>query len=165
MNVRTFRSGDETALLDVFRSSVREVAKRDYSHEQIEAWAPDDISLDAWQARMRGLAPFIVESDGVPIAYADIQDNGYIDHFFVSGRHQREGAGRLLMEHIHRTAYARRIAALSADVSRTAQPFFEHFGFLLVEQRAPLIRGVPLQNAFMCKRLMHSGEMIDAFLL
>ncbi|RKP55678.1 GNAT family N-acetyltransferase [Pararobbsia silviterrae] len=153
MFVRKYRQGEEAALLDVFRSSVREIARHDYSPKQIEAWAPRDIALDAWAEQIRRLSPFVVDDQGVPIAYADIQDNGYIDHFFVSGHHQGRGAGRLLMTRIHETAVAHRIVALTADVSRTAQPFFERFGFSVVEQRMPRIRGVALPNAFMCKRL------------
>jgi putative acetyltransferase len=164
MIVRRFREGDEPALLDVFRSSVRDVASRDYAPEQIEAWAPDDVAPQAWAARIRAIAPFVVESEGELIAYADVQENGYIEHFFVSGRHQHRGAGRLLMERIHQRAAANRLAALTADVSRTAQPFFEHFGFTLVEERMPWIRGVRLPNALMCKRLIDtamSGQPIQ----
>lgn len=39
MNVREFRAGDEAALFKVFYSAVYQVASRDYSPEQIQAWA------------------------------------------------------------------------------------------------------------------------------
>lgn len=39
--------------------------------------------------------------------------------------------------------------ALSSDVSLTAQPFFARFGFEIVEQRCPVIRGVAIPNALM----------------
>lgn len=153
MRVRKFQIGDEAGLFEVFHSAIHQVASRDYSPEQIEAWAPADLDREVWTARMRGIDPFVVEADGFPIAYADLQENGYIDHFFVSGNTPRQGAGRLLMEAIHAKAARRKLKMLTSDVSRTAQPFFEHFEFEIIERRAPKIRGIEVPNALMRKIL------------
>jgi putative acetyltransferase len=153
MHVRKFRLGDEAALFSVYYSAIHQIASRDYSRIQIEAWAPADLDGEIWATRMRGIDPFVVEADGLLIAYADVQENGYIDHFFVSGHHPRQGAGRLLMETIHESARRQSMEMLTSDVSRTAQPFFEHFGFEVLEQRSPTIRGVVVPNALMRKTL------------
>jgi hypothetical protein len=42
---------------------------------------------------------------------------------------------------------------LTSDVSRTAQPFFGHWGFEVVEERRPVMRGVVIPNALMKKEL------------
>ncbi|HZZ09156.1 MAG TPA: GNAT family N-acetyltransferase [Paraburkholderia sp.] len=154
MHVRKFRVGDEAALFRVYYSAIHQIASRDYSLAQIEAWAPADLDRSLWETRMQGIMPFVIETDGVLIAYADLQDSGYIDHFFVSGDHPRQGAGRLLMETIHENAERQGLNRLTADVSRTAQPFFEHFGFEVLEQRSPVIRGVVVPNALMGKTLL-----------
>jgi putative acetyltransferase len=158
MRVRKFRIGDEADLFKVFHSSIHQIASRDYSPEQIEAWAPADLDREIWTARMRGIAPFVVEAGGLLIAYADLQENGYIDHFFVSGDRSGQGAGRLLMETIHEEAQMRGIKILTSDVSRTAQPFFQYFGFETVERRSPEIRGVEVPNALMRKILSAGGR-------
>ncbi len=85
MIVREFRIGDEPDLHKVFLSAIHEVAIRDYSPEQVAAWAPATLDPNLWADRMRGIAPFVVEHEGKPIAYADVQSDGYIDHFFVCG--------------------------------------------------------------------------------
>lgn len=153
MHVRKFRVGDEAALFRVYYSAIHQIASRDYSAVQIEAWAPADLDGRIWETRIRGINPFVIEADGLLIAYADLQENGYIDHFFVSGDHPRQGAGRLLMETIHENADSQNLEMLTSDVSRTAQPFFEHFGFEVLEQRSPLIRGVIVPNVMMRKTL------------
>jgi putative acetyltransferase len=153
MHVRKFRVGDEAALFRVYYSAIHQVASRDYSPVQIEAWAPADLDGRIWEGRIRGINPFVIEADGLLIAYADLQESGYIDHFFVSGDHPRQGAGRLLMETIHENAKRQSLEMLTSDVSRTAQPFFEHFGFEVLEQRSPTIRGVVVPNALMRKTL------------
>lgn len=154
MHVRKFRIGDEAALFKVYYSAIHQIASRDYSSLQIEAWAPADLDGRIWQTRIRGINPFVIEADGLLIAYADLQENGYIDHFFVSGDHPRQGAGRLLMETIHENAKRQSLKMLTSNVSRTAQQFFEHFGFEVVEQRSPTIRGVVVPNALMRKTLV-----------
>jgi putative acetyltransferase len=82
-----------------------------------------------------------------------VQPSGYIDHFFVSGHHPRQGIGGKLMATIHQEARNIGITELSSDVSRTAQPFFEKFGFSVIEQRIPEIRGIVVPNALMRKVL------------
>jgi putative acetyltransferase len=153
MHVRKFRVGDEAALFRIYYSAIHQVASRDYSRAQVEAWAPADLDRSLWETRMRGINPFVIEADGLLIAYADLQESGYIDHFFVAGDHPRQGAGRLLMESIHESARRQSLETLTSDVSRTAQPFFEHFGFEVLEQRSPTIRGVVVPNALMRKTL------------
>jgi putative acetyltransferase len=135
MQIRRYRPGEEPALFEIFYSAIHDVASRDYTPEQINAWAPRDIDPVRWANRIRGINPFVAESEGALVGYADLQTNGYIDHFFVSGRHPRRGIGSALMRRILEEAAALGLESLSSDVSRTAQPFFERFGFEVVELR------------------------------
>ncbi len=150
--IREFLPGDEAALHAVFHSAIHTLATHDYTAEQIAAWSPaePDATFRAhWIQRMRALRPFIVERDEQILAYADLQANGYIDHFFVAGPYARQGIGSQLMRHLLDTAAAGRIAELTANVSRTAQPFFQRFGFVVIEERMPIVRGIAIPNAFM----------------
>jgi putative acetyltransferase len=153
MNIRRFQPGEELALFEVYYSAIHFIAKNDYSEEQLNAWAPLDLDRQLWINRINGINPFVAEIDGQPVGYADVQQNGYIDHFFVSGHYPRQGIGKALMAFIHSEALRLNITELTSNVSRTAQPFFERFGFIVVEQRKPVIRGVEMQNALMRKSL------------
>lgn len=155
MEIRRFRTGDEGALFQVFLSAVHDIASCDYTAAQIEAWAPTDTAPEVWANRMRELRPFVAEAEGRIAGYADIQSNGHIDHFFVSGAYPRQGVGTLLMSRIHDEANLLGISELTADVSKTAEPFFLRHGFQVVERRLPIRRGVTLQNALMRKKLHH----------
>jgi putative acetyltransferase len=135
------------------------LASKDYTAEQIRAWAPANPDQEAWAKRIQAIQPFVVEQDLAIIAYVGLQPTGYIDHFFVSAQWARRGVGTLLMEHLQAVAVARCMTRLSSDVSRTAQPFFARFGFKIVEQRAPVIRGIIVPNALMRKALgAHSSN-------
>jgi putative acetyltransferase len=153
MNIRRFQPGEELALFEVYYSAIHLIASNDYSGEQVNAWAPLNLDRELWVNRIRGIDPFVAEIDGQPVGYADVQQNGYIDHFFVSGYHPRKGVGKALMQVIHNEAQCLSIKELTSDVSLTAQPFFERFGFVVVEQRKPVVRGIEIPNALMRKSL------------
>ena len=153
MLVRPFKDGDEPALQAVFYSAVHTLAAKDYAVQQLDAWAPHRPDWDAWTARMRALQPFVVEADGRVVGYADLQASGYVDHFYVAGRHARRGVGRLLMETLHARAAELGLVRLFSDVSLTAEPFFERFGFRVVERKNVVSGRVSLPNARMEKGL------------
>lgn len=140
-------------LRDVFHSAVHELAHRDYTPAQLEAWAPsrlDEQLIAAWRSRIQAIAPFVVETDSGEIAaYGDLQRRGYIDHFYVGARHARQGIGTLLMEHLLNHATEQRMPLLTSDVSVTAQPFFERFGFRITGLQIVTVRGVAMPNARM----------------
>jgi putative acetyltransferase len=149
IQIRCFKEGDERALRLVFYSAIHQVAGADYTAEQLAAWAPTHYDAQAWRARMRGINPFIAEVDGRIVGYADLQPDGYIDHFFVAGSAGGAGVGGALMRHIYAVAKEKGLAELRAHVSLTAQPFFKYFGFELLEYRMPVVRGIALANALM----------------
>jgi len=154
VNIRRFNFSEDRALFKVYYSAIHLAASRDYTPEQIKAWAPADLDKDLWAAKMLDINPFVAEVNGEVVGYADVQPSGYIDHFFVSGYHQREGVGKLLMSAIHDEAASLGLTELTSDVSRTAQPFFQKFGFSIIEQRSPEVRGVVIPNALVRKFLL-----------
>ncbi|QWP78328.1 GNAT family N-acetyltransferase [Lysobacter sp. K5869] len=152
MRIRACRDGEEAALLAIFRAAVRTTAADDYSAEQIDAWSParwTQAQRERWIERVCALRPFVAELDGAVAGYADLQDDGLIDHFYVSPDFARRGVGAALMSHLLALARARGLSAVHAHVSRTAQPFFARFGFEIVAQRKPVVRGVEVPNAEM----------------
>lgn len=154
MHVRSYRPGDEIALWQVFHDAVHQLAANHYSQEQLDAWAPQRPDWTQWRQRIQALQPFVAVCDNdQAMAYADLQANGYIDHFFVAPQHARQGVGRRLLAHIEQTARQNGLHELSADVSLNAQAFFAHFGFELQRRQTPVIRGIALKNARMRKAL------------
>lgn len=148
-HIRRSRPEEASALFKVFYSAVHLVASADYTPEQIEAWAPKEMDATLWEQHILGLNPFVAEIAGEVVGYADLQPNGYMDHFFVSGHHARRGIGSLLMRHVIHEAKLLGLSELTAEVSLTAQAFFKQFGFAVVELRYPERGGVIIPNALM----------------
>ena len=151
--LRDFQVGDEPALRAVFESAIHGTARRDYSQRQVDTWAPRNDDVRTWAARMQGIAPFVALVDGRIIGYADVQPSGYIDHFYVAAEGAGQGVGGALMRRLLARAEELGLRELTSHVSLTAQPFFTHFGFEVVEHRVFEVRGVEMRNAAMRKCL------------
>ena len=160
--IRDFCVGDEADLSRVFQSSIRELANADYTNEQIEVWAGASFDLEQWVKRIGELKPFVLEIDGIIVAYADLQVDGYIDHFFVAGKYSRQGLGSLLMSHIIENPIAKKITTLTTDVSINAQNFFASFGFVIVEQRSRKKHGLALPNVLMSCEISTLKDMFSS---
>lgn len=81
--IRNYKESDVRALWDIRFRTIREVNIKDYSKEQVEAWAPASFDIKDWSEKLSRLSPFIAEIDGTIVGYADLQVDGLIDHFFV----------------------------------------------------------------------------------
>ncbi|HHP0483043.1 TPA: N-acetyltransferase family protein [Vibrio campbellii] len=144
--VREYRESDASELWKIFYNTVHKVNIRDYLEAQVNAWAPDDFSVDVWQQRMNSISPFVAEIDGQIVGYADLQENGLIDHFLCHYDHQGQGIGRRLMTHVLSVGRSQGIVRFYSKVSITARPFFERFGFNVVCEQTVEIRGQKLKN-------------------
>lgn len=149
LRIRSFAPDDVEALIGVFQSAVHQTAARDYDAAQRAAWAPPAPDRGAWRARLQRNRPFVALWQGEVAGFADLQDDGLIDQFFVAAGHGGRGIGQALMDHLLEQAHARGIGALQADVSLTAEGFFARNGFAVQERRTPQRHGVALRNARM----------------
>ncbi|EKO3781841.1 GNAT family N-acetyltransferase [Vibrio metschnikovii] len=151
IEIRKYQESDALDLWAIFYHTVRNVNLRDYSQAQVEAWAPDDFSSEIWQRKMNLLSPFVAEIDGKIVGYSDLQENGLIDHFFCHHEHQGQGVGRQLMEHVLRMGELQGITRFYSEVSITARPFYERFGFNVIQEQTIEVRGQKLCNFVMEK--------------
>ena len=151
VTIRPYHQGIEKALFEVFRSAITHVCSKDYSEEQIKAWVPAEYVHAKWKSRIDAIAPFVAVLDGEVAGYADIQKDGYIDHFYVSGKFQSRGVGKSLMI----TLLTQRLDAKKAysNVSITAKPFFEKHGLKVVTENVVQIRDIGLVNFTMERNL------------
>lgn len=98
LSIRKFQSGDELALRKIFFNTIRNVNIKYYSEVQVQAWAPDEYDQSEWYKRISTINAFVAVLNSEIVGYADIQDDGYIDHFFYHWNHQGKGIGKALMQ-------------------------------------------------------------------
>ena len=151
ITIRDYVEGDAGSLWEIFYNTIRNVNINDYSQIEVEAWASDAQDPKLWEKRMRGINPFVAEIDEVVVGYTDLQSSGLIDHFFCHHEYQRQGVGRALMEHVFTTGEAKGITRYYSEVSKTAKPFYERFGFSVVSEQTLDTGGQKLKNYLMEK--------------
>lgn len=151
VRIRNYQPNDNKALWEIYFHTVRNINVRDYSQEQVEAWAPSDFDSELWQKCLHRIQPFVAELDGRVVGYTDLQPNGLIDHFFCHHEYQGKGVGRALMEHVFQIGSVRGVSRYFSEVSITARPFYEHLGFTVVNEQEVEMRGVKLTNYVMEK--------------
>lgn len=153
LSVRQYAAGEEMALWQIFFDTVRQVNSRDYSLAQVQAWASENVDEEAWCRRIARNNPFVCVANEQVVGFADLQDDGYIDQFFVHCTWQGRGVGTKLYQAIETRAGHLRLPELSSNVSITARPFFHRRGFTLVASQEVRLGSVVLQNFRMRKTL------------
>ncbi len=151
IKVREFRKGDERELWQLKMNTIKSINVKDYPQEQIKAWAPDVYNAERWLKRAQDMNPFVAEVEGKIVGFADLQDDGYVDHFFCHNEYQGQGIGRALMQRLVDKAKEASIRRIYSHVSITAKPFFEVFGFKVVKQQSMNIGDHALTNYVMEK--------------
>jgi len=152
LKIRVVRGDDAAAIIEVFRSSVRNIARRDYTQDQVLAWAPDEIDIAGWEGYATRRA-FIAEDEKGTAGFADLEDDGHVDMMYVHPRCQGMGVASALLSHIESVARSLGIQELYTEASITVRLFFERRGFQLVEQQLVSIRGQNFIN-FRMKKLL-----------
>ncbi len=84
ITVREFKVDDEDGLWAVFYSSIHQVCCKNYTEEQIKAWAPTDLDPVIWISTMQSIKPFVAVTDKKIVGYADLQEDGEIDRRKIS---------------------------------------------------------------------------------
>lgn len=144
--IRGYRPGDCPELLRLFYDTVHTVNARDYSPEQLNAWADGRPDMAAWERSFMEHTTLIAELDGVITGFGDIANDGYLDRLYVHRDYQGMGiatalCGRLESGHDYITTYA----------SITARPFFEGRGYRVVRENRAVRHNIELINYLMEK--------------
>ena len=144
---------DAAATLEVFLRAIRETASRDYSPEQVAAWAPTDMDPVAWGRKRAAVDTRVAVLDGRVVGFSDVDDAGYIDMLFVHPEYGGRGVATALLESVLEDAERMSLSALSVRGSITARPVFERNGFVVVERLEVRIDGIALTTFAMRREL------------
>lgn len=144
--LRRYRLGDAFALADIFEAAVRGTACRDYTPDQIDAWAASAASMYDWHKWFSRLYTVVAEQDGRPVGYGNIDDTGYLDHLFVHPEAGGQGIASAICARLEGWAAGRGIKRLTVHASRTAKPFFEARGWRVTAAQQVPLRGQVLEN-------------------
>lgn len=142
MIIREYQSSDCEELTKLFYNTVHTVNAKDYTEEQLDAWATGRVDLNKWDQSLREHYSIVVVENETIVGFGDIDESGYLDHLFVHADYQGKGVGTMICNQLEQTVSGNIIT----HASITARPFFEKRGYRVVKEQQVERQGVFLTN-------------------
>ena len=148
MQLREYQPSDCAQMAELFCQTVHSVNAKDYTKEQLDAWATGQVDLQAWDKSFREHKTIVAVENGELVGFGDIDRTGYLDRLYVHKSHQGKGIATAICDALERTVVGK---TLTTHASTTAKPFFLRRGYRVVREQTVLRRGIPLTNYLMAK--------------
>ena len=148
MTLRDYSKPDCAILAQLFYDTVHTVNAKDYTREQLDAWATGEVNLEAWNESFQAHHTVVAELDGKIVGFGDMDEIGYLDRLYVHKDYQRRGVATAICNALEQNSNA---AEFTTHASITARPFFEKRGYTVVREQQVERRGVLLTNFVMGK--------------
>lgn len=156
MKIRLFCQQDADKIAQLFYETVRKINIRDYSSNQVKAWAPDDIHFRNWAEVCSNRFTYVADKEGVIVGFGELEPDGHIDCFYCHKNYQRCGVGSQIYQAIEAKALELCLNRLFTEASITAEPFFQRMGFSVVKEQQVSCRGEIFINYAMEKLLRNT---------
>lgn len=155
LRIRPYRPEDIEAVYTLFYNSVHQVAKKEYSPEQLAAWAKPQRNTARWDEGLLKQLVWVAEQDAVVVGFTSLHpDSGYLDFMYTHHQHQGQGIATALLATLEAEAKNLGITELTTDSSLTAKPFFLSHGFQLVTENIKTVDGIEFLNSRLAKKLL-----------
>ena len=146
MELREYRTSDCERMAELFYETVHRVNAKDYTKEQLDAWASGSVDLTAWHQSFSEHNTFVVVKEDLIVGFGDIDQTGYLDRLYVHKDFQRQGIGAALCDKLEFG-----FDVITTHASITAMPFFLKRGYKMVKEQQVERGGVYLTNYVMVK--------------
>ena len=151
--LRDYKAGDGRALAQLFYETVHTVNARDYTKEQLKAWATGRVDLADWNRRFQESDTVVVQECGIVLGFGNMQQDGCLDMLYVHKDRQGQGIGAQIVQALETRALSRGVRRFSVYASMTARPFFERLGYGAAVKNSVVRGGVTLENWRMEKQV------------
>jgi putative acetyltransferase len=153
MEIRIAEVKDIPQISKLFNETIREVNQKDYSSEQIEAWASNANNTEMWLKAIEEQFFVVTENNSIIAGFTSLDKNACIDFMYVHKNYQQMGVATQLLVTIEKQAIKLGITEIWTDASLTAKPFFLKMGFNIEKVYVKKANDVDFENTIMTKIL------------
>lgn len=153
MIIRKYKSSDCKELSELFYNTVHNVNVKDYSKEQLDAWAAGNVNLHEWNQSFHEHYTLVAVTDDVIVGFGDIDATGYLDRLYVHKDYQNQGIATAICNVLEQAVYTDKVRT---HASITAKPFFLQRDYKVIKEQQVIRKGIMLANYVMEKRLTYS---------
>lgn len=153
--IRRAIHGDAESIISVHEKSIREICFKDYTPEQIEAWASRPQKVHLWRQAIERDLIWVVEYQNSIHGFAHLahmnESMAEVMGLYLSPSMTGKKAGRALMEVMIDEAKNQKKMVLELHSTLTAKKFYLKFGFietdgmLSVEMQGVKIPCIPMK--------------------
>ncbi len=153
MEIREANQKDYKAISTLFEGTVRNINSRDYTPEEVDAWANCSRNENSWKKRLDEQTFYLIEEGREVIGFGSIAKYGYLDFMFVHKDHQGKGIAKKILDQIELKGKEQKNREVYAFVSKTAESFFERQGYEPCGKRYAYLNEIEFVNSVFRKRL------------
>lgn len=147
MIIREYQSADCKELTELFYHTVHTVNAKDYTKEQLDAWATGKVDLKKWNQSFQEHFSIVAVENDIITGFGDIDKTGYLDRLYIHSDYQGKGIATAICNQLESAVQEN----IVAHVSVTARTFFEKRGYKVVKEQRVERQGVSLTNFVMIK--------------
>lgn len=151
MIIRKFKPSDCAVMAKLFYDTVHTINSKDYTNEQLNAWATGNVDLEVWNSSFIEHNTLVAVINGGIVGFADMDNTGYLDKLYVHKDFQRRGIATALVKELERCARKVGISNFKTYASITAKPLFEKQGYTAEAENKVIRNGITLVNYKMVK--------------
>ena len=156
MHLRDYEASDCGQLAELFYQTVHSVNTKDYTKEQLNAWATGKVNLKEWNRSFLEHKTVIAAESKTIVGFGDIDTTGYLDRLYVHRDYQRHGIATAICDELERLSAGKRIIT---HASITAKPFFLKRGYRVIREQSVVRNGIALTNYVMEKSADSAATM------
>lgn len=147
MELRRYESSDCKEVAELFYNTVHVINAKDYTKEQLDVWATQEVDLEKWNQSLQGHYSVVAVDNEIIVGFGDIDKDGYLDRLYVHADYQRKGIATAICKQLEQAVEGK----ITTHASITAKPFFEKRGYRVVRKQEVERRGIFLTNFVMEK--------------
>ena len=147
MFIREYQTSDCKELTELFYNTVHTINAKDYTKEQLDAWATGQADMKKWDQSLQEHFSIVAVDAGIIAGFGDIDKTGYLDRLYVHLGYQRKGIATAICNRLEAAVQEN----IVTHASITARPFFEKRGYKVVKEQQVERQGILLTNYVMIK--------------
>lgn len=148
MFLREYNTSDCEYLAKLFYQTVHSVNAKDYTKEQLDAWATGNVNLNEWDKSFLEHFTLVAIKNEFIVGFGDIDKAGYLDRLYVHKDYQKQGIASSICDELEKSAKGNKI---TTHAFITAKTFFEQRGYKVVKEQQVNRNGIFLANYVMEK--------------
>lgn len=153
MGIRTYQSKDCRETIKLFYETIHSVNSKDYTKEQLDVWAPQNINLDLWDKFLSSNYALVFTHKDNIVGFGDVSFSGYFDRLYVHKNYQGKGIAAKIADSLEAYANSIGLKVITTQASITARSFFEKRGYKIIRGQQVKRKGQFLANYIMEKAL------------